>query len=128
MTLKEWFDQRLAKYLNDILGFQDVTVIREPKNANPPPKGWHYIVVNMEKITTDHGHPVMPGELPRTFSSIDEAINEVVCLSMRYDHNVETARIFQLYQMDLKEMHALFDRAYDEYMATDLGQEADSDE
>lgn len=114
-TIKDTFEKWLAGYINGLLGLQDVTVIREPKTANAPKKRWHYVVINMEKMTPDHGHPVMPGEFPQTFPTIDGAMDEVVRLSVEFDHSVDSARIFQLVPMDLKEMNERFDEAIEDY-------------
>lgn len=119
--IKDVFERWLAGYISGLIGLADVTIIREPKFANAPSKGWHYVIVNMERMTPDQGHLIMPGETPQTFPSIDGAINEVVRLSIEHDHNVESARIFQLVPMDLREMHEKFDETFETYAVDEQG-------
>lgn len=98
------FDKWLAKYIRRILLLPDI-ITRPQSNANPEGDG-HYVIVDVSINTLySLGHPVLPNEMPETYPTLGEAMDQAVRLHEMLGYDANTAKIFRLIEVDLAKLY-----------------------
>lgn len=99
-----WIDRLFATYIRRILSIPDIIVRAE--NANP--MEGHYVIVDVSRNTPhSKGHYVLPAypDIPETYPTLGEAMDQAVRLNEIYNLNAESIKIFQLVEVDLSRMY-----------------------
>ncbi len=78
--------------------------------------GAQYVVVNVTHpiyagIGEPYWFPVMPGEEPHTYGTLDEAAECLADLAEEYGHTPKTALIFKLEPVPIKEVERALEQA-----------------
>jgi len=72
-----------------------------------------YVVVNttrlMHYFARYDEHPVMPGEEPHTYGTLEDAVEQQVSLHFENGHSPETAVVYELVPVSIKEVMPIFE-------------------